>query len=360
MDCAYQLSFLNCEYEPCRIGNIGQRLQDAGCTSMFLFQDFNSYTGCRKAEDENGKPGTQQPNALRDRCWKLFVNISDTCSGCTDGAIPELLEKVAIGSADSACEPVHEPKYSYCNEVQDVANKVHELCCAGADGVLGNADDPCTQYVDTDQLTKKEVLWNIPDTCLTTPVCATYVRALADNVCPSTFMDNEIPRRIYTDCGGDIHELISHGKPCDTQAFLDAQGLAQDSTPSNLEPGIRHADWGTCFENYTSKGIEAGPYLRSGQRCDLTCSTGWCVEGAQPHCFSGKITMLPNGGGSGGFFDYTPPMECKPQPVSTCKIPPNGGASCCPSARIPHTFISQVHAYTHTHTYIHTYTHTHT
>ena len=176
--------------------------------------------------------------------------------------------------------------------VAQVADKIHNLCCAGADGIVGTSDDPCTTHADHDSYTDKDVLWHIPDTCQSNPVCSAYVINIAESVCPSTFMDEEIPRRVYSDCGGDIHNLIARGKPCDFEAFKQAEGLEKATRD---EPNIRHADWGTCFRNTTKEGRKAGPYLSSGQRCDLTCTTGWCVDGAQPHCMSGKVTMLPNG-----------------------------------------------------------------
>ena len=63
MDCAYHLGFQDCQFETCRIGEIGTRMQKAGCTSLFLFQDYKDWYGCKK---EDGKP---QDKKVQDACW---------------------------------------------------------------------------------------------------------------------------------------------------------------------------------------------------------------------------------------------------------------------------------------------------
>jgi hypothetical protein len=63
MDCAYHLGFQDCQFETCRIGEIGTRMQKAGCTSLFLFQDYKDWYGCKK---ENGQP---QDKKVQDACW---------------------------------------------------------------------------------------------------------------------------------------------------------------------------------------------------------------------------------------------------------------------------------------------------
>ena len=63
MDCAYHLGFQDCQFETCRIGEIGTRMQTAGCTSLFLFQDYKDWYGCKK---ENGQP---QDKKVQDACW---------------------------------------------------------------------------------------------------------------------------------------------------------------------------------------------------------------------------------------------------------------------------------------------------
>ena len=81
-----------------------------------------------------------------------------------------------------------------------MATKIQELCCAGTDGIVGTDDDPCTPAHEASIHPKEaDVAWYTPDTCTSNPVCAEYVQALALNTCPSTFIESEVGRRIFTD-----------------------------------------------------------------------------------------------------------------------------------------------------------------
>ena len=55
-----------------------------------------------------------------------------------------------------------------------VANKIRQVCCAGADGVLGNDDDPWTEQVERNTVSgaggtaarnTRGITWYMPDTC---------------------------------------------------------------------------------------------------------------------------------------------------------------------------------------------------
>jgi hypothetical protein len=47
----------------------------------------------------------------------------------------------------------------------------------------------------------------------------------------------------------------------------------------------------------------------------MTCQTGFCIEGSQPHCIDGHLNWGAN----------DQQMSCAVQEVSTCDYPPNGG-----------------------------------
>ena len=61
-----------------------------------------------------------------------------------------------------------------------------------------------------------------------------------------------------------------------------------------------HAALGDCNRNG----------LASGEHCEMTCETGWCVSGSQPTCEDGELRTS---------------MRCEPQAVESCSYPANGG-----------------------------------
>ena len=66
--------------------------------------------------------------------------VVNRCSGCDNLFVQKLLMDFTKAVAQPECES--------CSGQQNVADKVHQLCCAGADGILGNGDDTCTDNIE--------------------------------------------------------------------------------------------------------------------------------------------------------------------------------------------------------------------
>ena len=119
--------------------------------------------------------------AIADRCWDRYVQYVQGCSGCTDPFVQTFLKKTATATANTHCEA--------CDQPQQIADKVRDVCCAGADGVLGTDDDPCTARVEitTDSGAggtsghSSQVTWYVPDTCEAEGACQAYVLEIAEN-----------------------------------------------------------------------------------------------------------------------------------------------------------------------------------
>jgi hypothetical protein len=258
--CVYHLGRDECDRDVCTLAALIHKLEDGKCA------EINTSPSVYISEWKACSGGS-------NTCWDQFATLAQKCGGCQDGPIKELLEQVATKSAGSECFV-----QGGCKDPATVATDIKSVCCAGRDGKVGTGDDPCKEHKEGD------VSWHVPDSCTENQVCAKYVTGLAEGACPVTFADSDAGRQIYSDCGGDIQTLIESGPPCDLNAFL-ANGLLSKGTTKT--PGINHAGWGSCALNAN----HTGPYLTSGQTCDMTCDTGWCVQGGQAHCLNGKVTI---------------------------------------------------------------------
>ena len=311
-DCAYHAGFQSCS-DKCNIVNAtrelnglapGETTNDPECAVFFMGVDFHEWTGCGTPSTVPGGPWNDVAQAVKDRCWARYVDYVESCSGCTDPFIQQFLQKTARATANTHCEN--------CDRPQEIANKIRQMCCAGADGISGNDDDPCTQQVEknTDSGAggtagnTHDISWYIPDTCEEDSACEAYILEIANNSCPSLFIsgaDSDATRggvglTIYTACGGDVKGLLSHGASC----------LAPQVGPEHSPEPL--ASLGTCNSTY----------LRSGSSCEMTCPTGYCISGRQPQCYDGHLINT---------------MQCQTQSVQTCQFPPNGGCD-------PHTICS--------------------
>jgi hypothetical protein len=298
-DCAYHAGYQECG-DQCNIVNASRALNGLGpgdsttlnqeCAVFFMGVDFHQWKGCGTPSIPAGGPWNDVAQSVKDRCWDRYVKYVESCSGCTDPFIQTFLKKTAKATANTHCED--------CDQPQAIANKIQQVCCAGADGILGNADDPCTAQIERNVDSgaggtaghTHDVTWYVPDTCEPNSACQAYIVEIAENGCPSLFISNGdrhadtggVGIGMYTDCGGNVHDLLAHGADC-----------SSPTVPA-------HANIGSC--NSTA--------IKSGQPCEMTCQTGWCISGRQPQCFDGQIINT---------------MTCQPQTVQTCTFPPNGG-----------------------------------
>eukprot|EP01047_Picozoa_sp_COSAG01_P057149 COSAG01_NODE_6572_length_3603_cov_2.804795_5_plen_421_part_00 len=169
----------------------------------------------------------------------------------------------------------------------------------------------------------KPVTWYNPDTCATVykpkSACKSYINALAlsGKKCTSTFLSSIEARRAFVDCDGNVEQLAATGRPCGPAEFTREYGGDPTKPPATQNIHAR-ASWGSCT-NHTGHLVE----LKSGQSCTMTCGTGFCIEGSQPHCIDGHLSWGAN----------DQKMICKPQEVANCQFPPNGGCD-------PHTTCS--------------------
>lgn len=308
-DCAYHNGYKECG-DHCNIVNAskslnglanGETTNDPECAVFFMGVDFHQWKGCGTPSLTPGGPWNDVPQAVKDRCWARYVTYVESCAGCTDPFIQQFLKKTATATANTHCEN--------CDQPQQIANKIRQVCCAGADGILGNGDDPCTPHVErnTDSGaggtagSTHDITWYIPDTCEDDSACQAYILEIANNGCPSLFISNGdsdtttggAGLTMYTECGGDISTLLRHGADCP----------APQVGPTHFK-----ANLGSCN----------GTALRSGESCEMTCPTGYCISGRQPQCYDGHLVNT---------------MQCQLQSVQTCTIPPNGGCD-------PHTTCS--------------------
>jgi hypothetical protein len=161
----------------------------------------------------------------------------------------------------------------------------------------------------------KGVHWYNPDTCATVykplSACKSYINALAlsGKECTSTFLSSIQARRAFVDCDGNVEQLAAKGKPCGPAVFTAEYG-GDPRKPPAMQSEHARAHWGSCT-NHTGHLVE----LKSGQSCAMTCGTGFCIEGSQPHCIDGHLSWGRN----------DQKMACKPQEVANCQFPPNGG-----------------------------------
>jgi hypothetical protein len=303
LDCAYHLGYAQCDADICQIANMSAALQlsdtDPGqlqCAQFFMGAQYLRWAGCQSTEG-----GMTQPSTTVKACFDKFAKISEKCAGCTkDGIIHSTLKQMALDTADTHCT-------QNCSSPQMIADNVQKLCCAGADGIVGTQDDPCSPQTEKSFGDDKEDIdWHVPSTCVADTSCNSYIVNVAKS-CPSTFL-GKVGRGIFYSCGGDLDALVAQGRPCDQDSF--AMGIAKHH--SVWGSGIpAHASWGSCANDSNPQ-----PYLKSGQSCELTCDTGWCVAGMQPRCVDGMLTLQTS-------TEY--PMSCRPQPVVSCTLPPNGG-----------------------------------
>ena len=230
-------------------------------------------------------------------CRAQLEHLVDTCGGCADPALKKLMDSAGRRFVSCATRGGRD-----CGAIKDVLNTA---CCAAGDTCdIENGVAP----LDCSQL----------------QVCSAAVQA-AGIACPESFENDFVMMGLFLDCGGDLQQLFA-AAPVDstTAAYCPeegqggiAQGLAEDteglhSTPDGgklcdrpLPPA--HAALGSCDAE-----------LQSGESCEMTCQTGWCVAGSQPKCSDGQMHSS---------------MRCEPQPIVSCLSPPNGGCN-------PHTTCS--------------------
>jgi len=235
-----------------------------------------------------------------------------------------MLRKIAIAASAKECQTLSSDGNcrSEIADVQRIADSIEQICCAGADGVLGDDDDPCSSKADKERNSPGSpwVTWRVPETCQSETSCMTYVTNLAVSACPSVFLQSSVGRGIFAECGGQIDTLVSLGRPCDTSKFMSKYGAVP-----------QHADWGSCAPtNQNNQTRHENPSLKSGQTCEMTCKTSWCVSGAQPRCFDGELSIVST--------SYPQQMLCAPQLPVSCKFPPNGGCdpmTTCTTVGVP-------------------------
>ena len=303
-DCAYNAGYQECG-EQCNIVDAarelngllpGQTTFDPECAVFFMGVDFHEWKGCGTPSTVAGGPWNDVSQAVKDRCWARYVSYVEGCTGCTDPFIQQFLKKAATATANTHCED--------CDQPQQIADKIRQVCCAGADGILGNADDPCTPRIETNTDSgaggtaghTHSITWYIPDTCEEDGACQAYIMEIANHGCPSLFISNGdsdtttggAGLAMYTECGGDVKDLLTHGARCPAP-----------QVPYALDKRFQ-ASLGSCNSTY----------LQSGTSCEMTCPTGECITGRQPQCYDGHLINT---------------MQCATQSVQTCQFPPNGG-----------------------------------
>lgn len=130
--CAYHLGYDTCDEQICGSANVGNVLD--GCADFFKGVQFEAWRGC---VDKNN---AVRPEAERQACWAKYVNISQKCSGCQDLETPDMLRKIAIAASAKECQTLSSDGNcrSEIADVQRIADSIEQICCAGADGVLGS------------------------------------------------------------------------------------------------------------------------------------------------------------------------------------------------------------------------------
>ena len=258
---------------------------------------------CREGEDDSCKEACERPPGA-DGSWGsegARVWVPKNCSNPHHKSSRdkcELTHNTFKPEVDPKCQNTLGQTWSVPDEKSCTSRELHPKC------------EPASEF--------DSVEWYNPNTCQQDGVCKAFVDTLAKSGdrCTTTFLDNTQARRVYADCGGDLVELAAHGKPCKQHAFEKAFPGAT-GTPGHLSPPAssdphKQASWGSCMNESSGR-----LHLASGDQCEMTCKTGYCVEGNQPYCLDGKIKS-------------NPPMSCEVQPISTCSFPPNGGCD-------PHT-----------------------
>ena len=297
--CAYHGGYQACG-DQCNIVDASRALNGLGpgddrsgheeCAVFVMGVDFHQWKGCGTPSFPPGGPWNDATQSLKDRCWARYIKYIEGCSGCTDPFIKTFLRKTAKATANTHCED--------CDQPQAIADKIRQVCCSGSDGIVGNEDDPCTAQIERNVDSgaggtagrTHDVTWYRPDTCEVDSACQAYILEIAENGCPSLFIGNGhsgaadvggVGLGMYVDCGGHVVDLLRRGAEC--------------QVPEPPE----HGSAAVC--NAT---------IKSGERCEMTCQTGYCITGRQPQCFDGQLINT---------------MSCQVQTVQTCTLPPNGG-----------------------------------
>ena len=239
-DCAYHTGYQECG-DQCNIVNAtrglnglahGESTSDPECAVFYMGVDFHEWTGCGTPSFSPGGPWNTVSQAVKDRCWARFVSYVESCAGCTDPYIQQFLKKAATATANTHCED--------CDQPQQIADKIRQLCCAGADGILGNPDDPCTPHVETN--TDSATTWYMPETCEEDSACQAYIVQLANHSCPSLFISNGDCLGMYHECGGDVEDLLSHhgssGMSPSAEPYDPSMGMGPSAEPFDPSMGM--------------------------------------------------------------------------------------------------------------------------
>jgi hypothetical protein len=140
-DCAYKNGYAECgeicdpvQIEKLLNANSSDPSANGNCADFHLGVNFYKWNGCTT------KDGNQHNANHRKQCWGRYINVVNKCSGCQNPFVEKLLADVTKAVAAKDC--------LLCSDSQDVSDKVHQLCCAGVDGILGNGDDPCSEHVE--------------------------------------------------------------------------------------------------------------------------------------------------------------------------------------------------------------------
>ena len=291
-DCAYSGGYQTCASE-CSIVQIAKELNgldaddDIQCATFFMGVDFHSWQGCGTPPTVAGGEWIDAPQSTKDTCWARYVNLVSRCGGCSDPYVTQFFRKSATATANKHCEN--------CTDPQKIAEKIREMCCVGGEGTESDLCSTVTEtFVDSggggSTGPMADVTWYVPNSCLHGSACQAYVLEIAEHACPSLFLADGYGDAttggavlgMYDSCGGNATTLLSQGAPCQAPAVPE------------------HAHPGTC----SSAGV------RSGERCEMTCKTGYCITGRQPQCYDGHLVNT---------------MQCQLQHVDTCHFPPNGG-----------------------------------
>jgi hypothetical protein len=136
-DCHYSMSYESCDELCSPVGILDLLNNEPGvyteCAKFFMGVDFHSWNGCT---DAGGHPVS---DVVKDRCWSRYTQVVQKCSGCSDPFVENVIFKLSKAVAQDECDT--------CAHPQETANKIREVCCAGADGILNTGDDPCTEVV---------------------------------------------------------------------------------------------------------------------------------------------------------------------------------------------------------------------
>eukprot|EP01052_Picozoa_sp_SAG31_P012252 SAG31_NODE_712_length_12660_cov_9.298463_6_plen_696_part_00 len=125
IDCSYSLQVQTCSLTECTIGQAVQSLAPQ-CATFFMGVDFHGW-----------KPTACADPTSSTSCFSKLANFVGKCQGCTDPFMKTLLSKAAAGEATTCGGDI-------CTDYDEMASSIGTMCCAGPDGMVGNADDlPC-------------------------------------------------------------------------------------------------------------------------------------------------------------------------------------------------------------------------